>query len=110
MKHELFSLTNIWFKSHSYRAHIRLTHLTIYNCSQWQVIKEIGEVFPDVGTTVLPKTFIIKSIHLSNLPTLVVPTQNGYSVWVSYLLGRQYEKNKRKEQRTRESILLYQIV
>lgn len=49
------------------------------------VVKQIGEIAPDDGGLVFAKTLLIKAIHLRNLTTLVVPTDNVDSVGISQL-------------------------
>ena len=57
--------------------------LTLNNCCKWEVIKEIGEHFPDVIIFVFPDAFVIESITLGDWPGFVVASQNGDSVFVS---------------------------
>ena len=66
------------------------TYLTINECSQRQVVKEIGEILPDVGIAVLTKTLIIETIHLRYLTTLVVATQNCDAVFKANLKRQQF--------------------
>jgi hypothetical protein len=40
--------------------------LTLNNCCKWEVIKEIGEHFPDVIIFVFPDAFVIESITLGD--------------------------------------------
>lgn len=66
---------------------MKAENITLNDGSEWEVIKERGEVLPDVGVTILSKTLIIKSINLSDLLALVISSQDGDSVWVSNLAG-----------------------
>jgi len=50
-----------------------------YSC-QGQVIEELCELFPNVCVAVFPQAFIIKSIHLCDLSTLMVASKNSESV------------------------------
>jgi len=52
------------------------TYLSVDERRQRQVVKEIGEILPDVGVAVLAQTLIIEPIHLSDLTTLVVTSQD----------------------------------
>jgi hypothetical protein len=52
-----------------------------------QVIKGVCEMFPNVGVPVLSQAFIVKSIHLSDLPTFMVTPQDGDTVPVPDLQG-----------------------
>ena len=38
--------------------------LTIHESCERKVVKQVGEVFPDVGIAVLPQAFIIEPVHL----------------------------------------------
>mmetsp|Transcript_15708 Transcript_15708/g.36056 ORF Transcript_15708/g.36056 Transcript_15708/m.36056 type:complete len:312 (-) Transcript_15708:8-943(-) len=58
----------------------------------WQVVKGIREMFPDIGISILPETLIIKPVHLGNLTTLVVSTQNGDTTPVS-----DFERNQQRD-------------
>lgn len=42
-----------------------------------EVVEKVGEVFPYVGVSVLPETFIIKAVDLSDLAGLVVAAQDS---------------------------------
>lgn len=55
--------------------------------SQWKQIKELCKVFPNICVSILSLAFIIESIDLSNLPTFVVSSQNGNSIFVPYFEG-----------------------
>ena len=53
----------------------------VFNDSrEWQQIKEISVVLPNISITILPETLIIKSVYLCNLPRFVVATQNSDSI------------------------------
>jgi hypothetical protein len=53
-----------------------LSNLLLNQGSQGKVVKEVSEVLPDVGVSILPEALIIKSIHLGDLATLVVAKEN----------------------------------
>jgi len=50
---------------------------------QRQVIEQACEILPNIGISVLSQAFIIKSIDLGDLLTLVITSQDGNSVRVS---------------------------
>lgn len=50
---------------------------------QRQVIEQACEILPNIGISVLSQAFIIKSIDLGDLLTLVITSQDGNSVWIS---------------------------
>lgn len=54
-----------------------------YRC-QWQVVEEISKELPDIGVAVFAHAFIVKTIHLGDLPALVVASQNRKSVSVAH--------------------------
>lgn len=56
---------------------------------QRQVIEEVGEVLPDVGSSVFTKALVIEAINLGDLSTLVVATEDSNSVLVANLQGDQ---------------------
>ena len=60
-----------------------------YNCSQWKVIKEFSQSFPDVAVSILPGALIIKSVNLSDLPGFVVTSENNNSIFISDFKGNQ---------------------
>ena len=49
----------------------------IDDCCQWKVVKQLGEVDPNVRVSVLSKAFIIETIDLSDLADFVISTENG---------------------------------
>ena len=61
------------------------THLAVNERGKWQVVKEIGEVLPDVRVAVLAQTLIIEAVDLRDLTTLVVATQNCDAVFKTNL-------------------------
>ena len=59
--------------------------LVLHNCSERQIVEQVGQVLPNVRIPVLAQTLVVKAVHLSNLPTLMIASQNSYSIWISYL-------------------------
>lgn len=57
--------------------------LVVDKGSQWKIIEQICEVFPDIGVSVFSQTFIVKAIDLGNLARLVVTAENGDALGVS---------------------------
>ncbi len=51
--------------------------LVVDKSGEWKVIKEIGEVFPDVGIAIFTQTFVVESVYLGNLARLVVAAENS---------------------------------
>ena len=60
-------------------------YLSLHHSSQWQLVKELREVLPHVGISVLALALIIKAVHLCDLTTLVVAPENGNPVSISDL-------------------------
>lgn len=58
---------------------------------QGEVIKEIGEVFPDVGVAVFAQNLVVKAVYLGNLPRLVVSPQNSDAVLIPHF--QRHQKN-----------------
>lgn len=58
--------------------------LILNHSSEREVIEELSENLPNIGVSILPATFIIESINLSDLPGLMISSQNSYSVFVSH--------------------------
>jgi len=65
-----------------------VSHLSVYQGSERQVVKQICEVLPDVGIAILPETLVVEAIHLSDLSRLMVPTQDGDSLLKTHLVGQ----------------------
>lgn len=41
--------------------------LPVDECSEWQVIEQVSEVFPHVGVAVLTETLVIEPVNLGDL-------------------------------------------
>ena len=55
------------------------------NCGQGQVVEQVSEVLPHVGVAVLAQALVVEPVHLRDLPRLVIASQYGDSVLVTYL-------------------------
>jgi hypothetical protein len=53
------------------------------NSSHGQEVKSIRKMLPNIGIPIFAKTFVIESIDLSDLPTLMVSPQYGDATLVS---------------------------
>lgn len=59
-------------------------HNLIFNkCGERQIVKKIGEIFPNVGVSILAQTLIVKAVNLRNLSGFMVSSKNEYSAWKS---------------------------
>jgi len=63
--------------------------LAFDDSGEGEVVEEFGELLPDVGVAVLAQALVVESIHLSNLPALVVPSQDSYPIAISDLQRNQ---------------------
>lgn len=59
--------------------------LVLYNCSERQIVEQVGQVLPNVRIPVLAQTLVVKAVHLSNLPTLMIASQNSDAVFKANL-------------------------
>jgi hypothetical protein len=50
-----------------------------------EVVEEVCEVFPDIRVAVLPQTFVVEAVNLSDLAGFVVAAENGDALGVSDL-------------------------
>lgn len=60
-----------------------------YDCSHGQIIKGIRKMLPDVSITILSEAFVIETIDLGNLTTLVITAKNCDPVFVSHFERHQ---------------------
>lgn len=70
------------------------SYLSIDQCSEWQVVKQVCEVLPDIGIAVLPQALVVEAIDLCDLPWLMVPSQDGDSLLETNLRDRANKKLK----------------
>lgn len=49
-----------------------------------QIVEEISKELPDISVAVFSHALIVKTIHLGDLPTLVIASQNRKSVFVAH--------------------------
>ena len=53
--------------------------------SEREKIKEVCEISPNIRVAVFAQTFVVKAVHLRDLPRLVVPSEDGDTVAISKL-------------------------
>lgn len=63
--------------------------LAIDKSGEGEVVKEVGEVLPDVGVAVLAQALVVEAVDLGNLAGLVVATQDGDALGVADLKGNK---------------------
>lgn len=60
--------------------------------SQWQVIKQVSEMLPDVCVSVLAQALVVKAIHLRDLPGFVVSAEDRDPLPVSNFQRNQQRR------------------
>ena len=58
-------------------------NLVFDECSEREVIEEVGEVFPDIGIAIFPQTFIVEPVHLGDLTGFVVSTEDSDTLGIA---------------------------
>ena len=64
----------------------------IDDCGQSEIIKDVSAVSPNIDTSVLSETLIVKPVNLSDLPTFVISSNQMDSIWVT-----DFESEEEKE-------------
>lgn len=67
-------------------------HPPIHNRPQREIIKHITAISPYIATSVFPLTLVVESIHLGDLPRLVIAADECYSIGIS-----DFEEEKEEE-------------
>lgn len=57
-----------------------------------QVVEDFGAVAPHVDGPILAKAFVVKAVHLRDLPALVVPADQRNPLRVAHLEGEQEQE------------------
>lgn len=65
---------------------------TIHKGADGKKIEHVDTLLPDVGSAVLPHALVIKTVHLGDLPALVVSTKKRNAVGVEDLQRKQEQK------------------
>lgn len=68
---------------------MKTENLVVDKCGEGEVVKEVGEVFPDVGITVLSQAFVVEPVHLGDLARLVVSAEDGDALGVADFKGNE---------------------
>jgi hypothetical protein len=61
----------------------KYAYLVVNECGEGKEIEEVGEESPDIRVSIFAETFIVKTIHLRDLPRLMVSAKNRYTVAVA---------------------------
>jgi len=67
------------------KAPMQAEDLVIDNGSDWEIVEEVGKNLPHVGSALLLEAFVLEALDLSDLPALVVASQNGKALPVAHL-------------------------
>lgn len=59
------------------QASVETEYLIVDKGSKGKVVKEVCEIFPDVGVAIFAKTLIVKAIDLSDLSGFVIAAEDG---------------------------------
>lgn len=57
--------------------------------SDGKIVKNLGEILPDIGTSIFSLTFIIKAVNLSDCSTFMIPSKNSDPILISDLVSQQ---------------------
>ena len=68
---------------------VQTEDLIVDQSGEWQVVEEVGEVFPDVGVAVFAEAFVVEAVDLGDLAGFVVTAEDGDSRWVADLEGHE---------------------
>jgi len=63
--------------------------LPVDDGGQAEIVKYLRAQPPDVHRAVLSQTFVVESIHLRDLTTLMIPSYQRHSIWISHLESQQ---------------------
>lgn len=66
---------------------VKAEDLVIDEGSEWKVVKEVGEVLPDVCISVFSETLVIEAVDLGDLSGFVVSTEDGDAARVTDFQG-----------------------
>jgi hypothetical protein len=66
---------------------VKTEDLVVDQGSEGEVVKEVGEILPDISVSVFAKTLVVETVDLGDLTGLVVSSKDGDSLRVSDLEG-----------------------
>lgn len=64
-------------------------HASVHDRRQSEVVEHLAAIPPDVRGAVLSLALVVESVHLRDLPRLVVPANEGDAVWISNFVGEK---------------------
>ena len=62
------------------QAAVQAEDLTVHKGCQWEIIKQVGEVFPHIRVAIFAQTLVIEPVDLGDLAGFVVSSQNRDTV------------------------------
>ena len=71
--------------SESTKGRNETTYLIVDEGGEGEVVKEVGEEFPNVGVAVLAQTFVVETVDLGDLTRFVISTEDRHAVAVADL-------------------------
>lgn len=60
--------------------------------AQREIIEDFATPAPHVATAVFALTLVVKSVHLGDLPRLVVPADERDAIWISHFERQEEEE------------------
>ena len=77
--------STVYQRQRGEREGAKSTDLVLDESGEGEVVEQIGEVSPYVGVSVLPQTFVVETVNLSDLTRFVVSSEDGDTVAVPQL-------------------------
>lgn len=71
------------------QATVETEYGIVYNSCEREVVKQLSEVDPHIGVSVLAETLVVEAIDLSDLSHLVVSSQDSKAILESHFQGDQ---------------------
>ena len=68
-------------------------NFVIDNCSEGKVVEDFCAVAPNVDRAVLSETFVVESVHLSDLTGLMVASDQCDAFGVSHFKGKEEQES-----------------
>ena len=72
------------------QASVKTEDLAVNQSGEGQVVKKIGEIFPDICVSVFTQALIVETVDLGDLARFVVTSENGDAVRIS-----NFERDKK---------------
>ena len=66
---------------------VEAENLVIDQCREGQVVKKVGEVFPDISIAIFAQALIVEAVNLGNLAGFVIAAEDGDALGVADFEG-----------------------